>query len=142
MIAEDIVWKEEYAIGVEAIDADHQELFRIARRLFTLSQQKHRTQWAAEESIKFLKNYCVRHFQREEDYMRSIEYRDLEMHMIQHAHLRDKIVPRLESQLRFSKYSPESMEKFLNVMRLWLGRHILDHDKAIGWQKVNVALIE
>lgn len=30
------VWQEEYNIGVEAIDRDHQQLFKIINKLFTL----------------------------------------------------------------------------------------------------------
>lgn len=141
MIAEDIVWREEYGIGVELIDEDHRQLFNVARRLFTLSRQPDKTQWVAEESIKFLKTYCVRHFEREEEYMRSINFQDLQKHMAQHAHMRESILPRIESQLRHNKFSPEAMEKFLKIINLWLGRHILEHDKAIGWKRVNVSEI-
>ena len=61
-----IEWKEEYGIGVEGIDSDHQELFRIVRRLFIANQQPNRTQWAAEEGIKYLRMYTIKHFDREE----------------------------------------------------------------------------
>lgn len=141
MLVEDIEWKEEYGIGVEQIDDEHKQLFKIAKRLFMLSKEKTRGQWAAEESIKFLKSYCIKHFEHEEAYMRSIGYKDLETHQKHHTHMREVIVPRIESHLRYNKFSPEAMEKFLDIVRLWLTRHILEHDKAIGWQRASVASI-
>lgn len=143
MMVEDLEWKEAYGIGVKEIDEDHQELFRLARRLFILNQQKGRAQFAAEESIKFLKVYTIKHFNREEEYMRSIQYKNYEEHLAQHEHLRDKIVPRIERKLRHEKFSKDAMDKFLDIMRLWLTRHILQHDKAMGkWQSSSVASIE
>lgn len=136
MLAEDIVWGEEHAIGVEAIDSAHQEFFRILRRLMMLSHNKSKHQWVAEEGIKYLKQYAIRHFQNEEEYMRSIGYVKLEQHREQHETMRTKILPKIESQLRHERFSEEALEKFLTIMRLWLTRHIMVHDKAIGWATI------
>lgn len=126
-------WREEYGIGVESIDSDHQELFRIVRRLFIANQQPNRTQWAAEEGIKYLRVYTVKHFEKEEAFMREINYRDMKRHFTQHRIFREKVVPRMESHLRHSRFSKEAMNKFLDIMRVWLDRHILIHDRALGW---------
>lgn len=128
-----IEWKEEYGIGVEGIDSDHQELFRIVRRLFIANQQPNRTQWAAEEGIKYLRMYTIKHFDKEEKFMREIAYRDIKRHLVQHRIFRDKVVPRMESYLHHSRFSREAMDKFLDIMRMWLERHILIHDRALGW---------
>lgn len=141
MIAEDIVWKEDYGIGIEVIDNAHQEFFRIVRRLFLIYHQKKSNRWVAEEGIKFLKIYVLRHFKEEEDYMRSIGYKDLNIHMAQHEKMRSHIVPRMEHQLEIHEYSSESLEIFLNILALWISRHILKHDKAIGWEKASPAAI-
>lgn len=128
-----IEWKEEYGIGVEGIDSDHQELFCIVRRLFIANQQPNRTQWAAEEGIKYLRTYTIKHFDKEEKFMREIGYRDIKRHLTQHRIFRDRVVPHMEAHLRHSRFSKESMNKFLDIMRIWLDRHILLHDRALRW---------
>lgn len=131
MVGEGIKWSPEYEIGVEEIDNAHQELFRIARRLSLLSHDPSKHRWVAEEGIKFLKSYTIKHFTQEEDYMRQIKYPYIAGHLHQHALLRDKILPRMESKLRHEKFSEDAIDQFLQIVRLWLSRHIAVHDVAI-----------
>lgn len=133
MFYQDMKWDEMYNIGVEEIDLAHQEFFRILGRLKDLSHNRSKHEWIANQGIKFLKQYAIRHFDSEELYMRSIGYIALPSHKYQHEVMKTRVIPRLEAQLRHDRFSPESIEKFLQIMRLWLGRHILGHDKAIGW---------
>ncbi len=135
MIAEDIVWKEEFGIGVDFIDEAHQELFRMVRRIFLMNAREDKRQWAADEGLKYLKNYTLRHFEQEEDYMREIDYPKLAQHQAQHSFMRDRVLPKLERHLTMNKYSPESMSRFLQILSLWLTRHILIHDKAIAGEE-------
>lgn len=139
MLIEEMEWKEDFGIGVEIIDNAHQEFFRIVRRLLTVTQQKAKNEWAAEQGVKFLKNYVLRHFQEEENYMRSIGYRDLPKHLAQHDIMRNKIVPRIEKHLAERGFSDEAMTIFLNILCVWITRHILGHDKAIAWAKASPA---
>lgn len=130
MNLQNLVWLEEYGIGVPIIDNAHEEFFRIVHRLHEISRKN--AHWAAPEGIKFLKKYTLNHFQEEEAYMRSIGYRELPLHIAQHDLLRLKVLPKMERYLTHA--SPEEgMEKFLHVLALWIRRHILVHDKAIGW---------
>lgn len=78
------VWQEEYNIGVEAIDRDHQQLFKIINKLFTLRQEGKNSQWACQESIKFFRTHALNHFATEEAYMKSIGYEGLEEHQRLH----------------------------------------------------------
>lgn len=132
MNGEDIKWGKEYEIGVDIIDNAHQELFRIARRLTLLGHDPSKHRWVAEEGLKFLKSYVVRHFSEEEAYMKSINYPYMAGHFEQHVTLREKILPKLESKLHYEKFSQESVDNFLHVIQLWLSRHILVHDTAIA----------
>lgn len=131
MTLDSIKWSEEYAVGVEVIDHAHEELFRISRRLMLLSDEPSKHKWIAEEGIKFLKSYVIKHFNEEETYMRGIRYPHFGHHVAQHTLLREKILPRMESKLRHEKFSQESIDQFLHILRLWLSRHILVHDVAI-----------
>lgn len=128
----EIEWLPKYAIGVAIIDDAHKELFRIASRLVTLSHDKSRHQWVGEQGVKYLKSYVVNHFSQEEAYMRSINYPGLPRHAEQHRLLREKILPRMENQLKHENYSEDAVEKFVNIIRLWISRHIMIHDLAIS----------
>lgn len=143
MLVEEFEWNEEFAIGVPEIDKAHENFFRIVRRLSVASQQKKDNfEWAANEGIKFVKTYAVKHFDAEEEYMRSIDYVDLESHARQHEHMRTRIIPGIESVLRTHNYSNEAMQKFLRIMVLWFTRHILIYDKKIGWEKASPTVID
>ena len=48
-----LVWKDEFNIGVEAIDKEHQRLFSIINRLFTLRKEEQKSGKACEEGIRF-----------------------------------------------------------------------------------------
>lgn len=128
----EIEWMPQYAVGIEIIDRAHKDLFRIASRLIALSHNKSRHEWVGEQGLKFLKSYVVNHFAEEEAYMRSINYPAIAQHSDQHRAMREKILPRMESQLKHERYSEESIDKFLNIIQLWLSRHIIVHDVAIG----------
>lgn len=127
-----IEWKNEYEVGVDVIDKAHKELFRIANRFLLLGKDESKHKWIAEEGIKFFKTYVVRHFSEEEAFMLSIRYANLPHHMEQHRVMRETVLPRMESQLRHEKFSPEAVNKFLHIIQLWLSRHILVHDLDIG----------
>lgn len=135
VIVEEFTWNEAYNIGVERIDNAHQEFFRIVRRLFMVTHSHKNNEWAAQEGIKFLKNYVLHHFSDEENYMRAIGYKFLDQHIAQHDVMRLKVVPKIEVQLASHNYSPEAMDKFMHILVLWITRHILVHDKAIAWDK-------
>ncbi len=67
------IWKEEYNIGVDTIDQEHQRLFRIINRLFlSREEEEERTsQWACQEGIKYFQGHAAKHFMEEESYMLS-----------------------------------------------------------------------
>ena len=131
------VWQEEYNIGVEAIDRDHQQLFKIINKLFTLRQEGKNSQWACQEGIKYFKTHAMKHFTEEEDYMASIGYEGLETHRQIHRIFRDSTLPALERELEETGYSPDSVKHFLGVCAGWLIGHTLTEDQAIVGGKVS-----
>ena len=125
------VWQEEYNIGVEAIDRDHQRLFKIINKLFTLRQEGKNSQWACQESIKFFRTHALNHFAAEEAYMESIGYEGLEEHQRLHRGFRESTLPVLERELERTQYAPEAVDHFLGVCAGWLIGHTLTEDQAI-----------
>ena len=72
-----IKWKDEYCVGVEFIDEQHQQLFEIANRTYDLLKNEIITDKYGKiiEIIEELTEYTIYHFQSEEDYMQSIGYK-------------------------------------------------------------------
>lgn len=125
-------WQERYGIGVEHIDAAHREIFSVINRLRRTLHTGGNTQWTAAEAIKYLRSYTLKHFLDEEEYMRSIGFKDYARHKAIHDGMRDKIIPRLCSYLEISDYSEESVNQICVICEKWLSKHILGHDREIA----------
>ena len=126
-----LVWKDEYNIGVDIIDREHQRLFRIINKLFAFSDEKNKSQWACQEGIKYFKDHAAKHFVDEEKYMASIGYEGLESHGRLHREFREKTLPLLEKELEQTAYCADSVEHFLGVCVGWLIGHTMMEDRAI-----------
>lgn len=125
------VWQEDFNIGVDVIDKEHQKLFKIINKLFSFREKKTTSQWACQEGIKFFKGHAIKHFSDEEAYMASIHYEGLEQHKHLHNGFRDNTLPALEQELERTDYAPDAVEHFLGVCAGWLIGHTLTEDLAI-----------
>ena len=63
-----IEWKEEYSIGISAIDKQHQHMFHLAAQLQPENQSD------AAAVLSDLRAYAAEHFRSEEAYMKIIDY--------------------------------------------------------------------
>lgn len=126
-----IEWEDRFKIGIDSIDKAHEEIFRVINRVHRMVVMGGNVEWTTAEAIKYLKTYTVNHFRDEEEYMRSINFRDYERHKAVHDGMRDRIMPRLHSRLVSMKYSDEAVEMFLRVCEKWLAKHIIGHDREI-----------
>lgn len=126
-----LVWKDEYNIGVDIIDREHKRLFKIINKLFQFTDEKSKSQWACQEGIKFFKEHAVKHFTEEEEYMASVNYERLGIHMHIHSEFRERTLPALEEELEKTGYCADSVEHFLGVCAGWLIGHTLMEDRAI-----------
>ena len=136
------VWREEFNIGVETIDRDHQRLFKIINKLFAFKKEDKNSEWACQEGIKFFKGHAVKHFADEEAYMMSIGYEGTQQHKLIHKGFRENTLPALEQELEQTNYAQDAVEHFLGVCAGWLIGHTLTEDQAItgertsNWEKV------
>jgi hemerythrin len=84
------VWSEEFETGIEAIDAQHKQLFEAINHLgdcFRTGQ----SEAAARKSLAFLHEYTLEHFDTEEEFMRVVGYPTLTSHRIEHSVLLTKV---------------------------------------------------
>ena len=131
------VWQEEFNIGVESIDRDHQKLFKIINKLFALKEEGKNDQWACQESIKFFRAHAINHFASEEAYMASIHFDGLEAHREVHRTFRENTLPALEHELEQTEYSTEAIDHFLGVCAGWLIGHTLTDDQSITGKHIH-----
>ena len=127
----ELVWQDNFNIGIEVIDKEHQRLFRIISRLFRYREEEKDSQWFCQEGIKYFKGHVMKHFTDEEDYMASIGYEGLERHRKIHKGFRDNTLPALEEELERTQYAPDAVDHFLGVCAGWLIGHTLTEDQAI-----------
>ena len=134
-----LVWQEEYNIGVEIIDKEHQRLFKIINKLFIVDgeEEEEKSRWACQEGIKYFKRHALKHFVDEEKYMESIGYEGLEQHQRIHQNFRENTLPALEQELERTAYAPDAVEHFLGVCAGWLIGHTLTEDQAITGKRTS-----
>ncbi len=124
-------WREEFNIGVDSIDKEHQQLFKIINKLYAFKEEEKDNQWLCQEGIKFFRGHALKHFAGEEAYMASINYKGLEQHCKIHRGFRENTLPALEEELERSGYSEEAVDHFLGVCTGWLLGHTMTEDVAI-----------
>lgn len=126
-----VEWRDEFSIGVESIDREHQRLFKIINKLFAFREEEKDSQWTCQEGIKYFKSHALTHFADEEAYMKSIGYEGLEQHQRIHRSFREDTLPALEQELERTGYAPDSVDHFLGVCTGWLIGHTQTEDQAI-----------
>lgn len=126
-----IAWNSRYEMGVDFIDKDHKVLFSTMDKLLKLSEDENKSEWVCREGVKFLKNHSLEHFGREEEYMKSIDYKEYEIHKRLHDDFKTKTLPALEREMEEMNYSTEAIRHFLGVCIGWVVSHTLTEDLAI-----------
>lgn len=130
-----LVWRDEFNIGIKVIDDEHQRLFMIINKLFALKEEEKKSRKVCQEGIKYFKEHALKHFEAEERYMELIAYEELEMHKRLHRDFREISLPALERELEREDYSHAAVDHFLAVCAGWLIGHTLTEDKAIVGEK-------
>lgn len=126
--------KPEYYIGVELIDAEHQQLFAYANEAYELLHEEFTPDKYDNISdiLGKLREYTRKHFADEEAYMESIQYKRLFTQKIQHQEFIDKLDELDLEHLGEAADQHEQITEILNFLTDWLVNHILHVDGLIG----------
>ncbi len=120
----EISWNARYDTGIQTIDEQHQELFRIVDQL-RRQVQDGADRGGIEALLKDLVACSERHFAAEETLMGQFGYPDLTQHVSEHASMLTSLHELLnkfqESQQVLALMVPTFMEG-------WLKHHISDGD--------------
>ncbi len=127
-------FKDEYRIGVEHLDKEHERLFEIADKAYTVLMDDyiHDKYDYIVEILNELKEYSMIHFQHEEEYMASIHYRKLLSQKVEHQDFMDKVNEYDLTQI--DENQKEAIFGILEFLNEWLIDHIVKSDKLIGEQ--------
>lgn len=100
-------------------------------KLLRISENEEKSEWVCREGAKYLRNHALEHFEHEEEYMRSINYSEYEIHKRLHDNFRNSTLPALEREMEETQYSVESIRHFLGVCIGWVVAHTQTEDLAI-----------
>ena len=125
-------FKEEYVTGIESVDGEHRRLFEIADEAYVLSKEEFLVDKydQVRHILSELKDYALEHFEHEEAYMESIQYKQMFIQKVQHDQFRQKINDMNLEHL--DENTDDMLADILNYLTNWLINHILEHDKQIG----------
>ena len=119
-------------IGVEEIDKEHQELFRIVNEVEELLVNDYRGDKydVIVKLLHELQDYAEHHFRHEEEYMKKIGHPELELQKNQHRAFAVKM-----SELNAivdNRQEHELLDELMQYLVTWLFRHIIGSDMMIG----------
>jgi hemerythrin len=122
-----LAWIDEYSIGNKEIDGQHKELFKIFNRLYdTLSCEN--SDIDVHLTLDLLIEYAGFHFDAEQKYMRSIDYKDIESHIEEHVYFTNEVLRLIQSR---DKSTVDLTKETVLFLCKWLLRHVTEVDNKI-----------
>ena len=121
---ENFCWKDEYSIGVEKLDHQHQHLFEIINKLIEQPGSSGDST-LVPEILTELVNYTREHFTDEEELIQEYGYPELEQHKKQHNYFIDTTA---ELSISFVDNKQTTIYEITEFLKLWLTTHILKTD--------------
>lgn len=124
-------WSKDFEIGIDIIDRQHQELFRLLRDLEQMVLTKC-TQYDYKNFISIIseiREYATYHFYEEEKLMEAVGYKGLEEHKKRHREFEKYIYSISYTQL---EKDPLPIIKGLRTfVTSWIMNHILIEDMKL-----------
>jgi hemerythrin len=117
-------WKDEYSVHIHSIDAQHQNLFRMAGELHS-AMLAGQAKSVMGKVLDRLVQYTAMHFAHEERLMRQRNYPGFELHKVEHDVLTRKV---LQFQADFRSGTTIITVQLLQFLRDWLENHIKGSD--------------
>jgi hemerythrin len=119
-----ICWKDEYSVGVEKFDHQHQHLFEITNKLIE-HFDAYKNPGLVSEMLTEMINYAREHFTAEEVLMQEYGYPEIKSHKKQHDYF---INTTAELAISFMDNKNTTAGEIAEFLMLWLTTHILKSD--------------
>ena len=131
-----MMWKDSYRLGVERIDNQHIELFRMTEELVNAVKNGATIQ-TYQKVLTFLKEYVICHFRDEEAYQESIHYSGIATHKEEHRQFTQTVF-NYEKRLTENGFDEKTMKDLAGTVTAWLIYHVVDSDQKIVSNKKDV----
>ena len=125
--------KPEYYIGIDMIDEEHAQLFKYADEVYELLHDEFTPDKydKIDMILEKLRDYTVKHFTDEENYMESIQYKKTFTQKVQHQEFINKLDEFMENHNKEIEDQDEQIMGILKYLTEWLVNHILYVDGQI-----------
>jgi len=127
-----IMWKDSYLVGVDLIDDQHKYLFKAIEKLINSLKFLKKTNYKKQlyDTTAFLKDYCLIHFNDEQEYMKSIGFEGYEAHKQKHDKLLGDAME-YRNKLIKTNFDHHIVESFLGFLTTWIIYHVGVEDQQI-----------
>lgn len=132
-----ITWKEEYALGINEIDTQHQKMLGIINELHDLMGEEAKAdQTKIDKIIQEMADYAIYHFGTEEKYFRLFSYENTESHTAIHNQYVDKVN---EWRARYDESKdPAIFFEIFSYLQDWWIWHICNTDREyVSFMRAN-----
>jgi len=129
-----VLWKDQYKIGVEQIDKQHQELFKRLNTFLTVlrnGQPLEEKMDEIEKTFGFMGEYVNVHFNSEEALQKKVNYPGFEDHHKIHEKFKKDIVS-FKWEFEKDKYNEDLIMQFSGKLLTWLINHVTGEDQNIA----------
>lgn len=126
-----IEWSDKYKTGIELVDEQHKELFRLFNKIYDLYLNEFLIDKYDQiiTAVEELKEYTKHHFKAEEEYMVSIRYNKFFEHKLKHEDFIRKI-----DTIDYNIIDNNQQSELLDILKFvsnWLIEHVITVDKQI-----------
>lgn len=125
IMATELVWSEEFSVGVRELDDQHKILVNLAYEMIRAAEEN-RPAEAVEALFEGLLAYAHEHFRREEQLMQQSNFAGFEAHRTMHLELMQQAI---ESNIKF-KTGALDAAGFGMFFVTWFVVHIRSEDKT------------
>ncbi len=116
-----LTWKEEYSVGIEALDKDHRKLLNLINQFQTAALYRTGIEFE-QEAFDALVEYTRTHFSREEALMEEHGYPDFEAHQALHRKMITQVEESMAQHANEGRQVP--LERTVEFLQDWLVNHI------------------
>ncbi|MDR2608134.1 MAG: hemerythrin family protein [Treponema sp.] len=125
-------WRSEYSVGIQEIDAQHQEIMALIADLLKLCREDDTDgkQQSFANLVVVITEHFQKHFEDEENLMRGKNYPHYESHKKRHDQLLENIKKMTEKIINGQQ--PMSLLNVVIFLREWFVENIYGLDKDLG----------
>lgn len=122
------LWKNEYSVGIDAIDLQHRLLINMINDLYLAIYENNGSE-VTSALLGRLQGYILDHFDTEKKLMEKANYTGRSKHLQEH----DKFIAKVaEMELKYSRGRLGSLSPLVIYLRDWLDNHICKTDRAMA----------